>query len=86
MEETYSKLNSTQKIVVKLLQELITESTDQPTLKSLLHINRLQSLPAFYQPAPRINQPTGFSTSWPLFISGLFTGLSLMTGLIMCSP
>ena len=158
MEETYSKLNSTQKIVVKLLQQLIseytdwvpakqpctvasttgyrvyrpvtgytalyslphptsyrvfrpspfncvdsgagrqqtsttygfnrpvTESTDQPALKRLLHISRLQSLTAFYQPAPRINQPTGFSTSWPLFISSLFIGLRLMTGLIMCSP
>ena len=26
------------------------------------------------------------STSWPLLISSLFTGLRLMTGLIMCSP
>ena len=29
MEETYSKLNSTQKIVVKLLQQLVTECTDR---------------------------------------------------------
>ena len=31
----------------------------QPALNSLLHINRLQNLPAYYQPAPKINQPTG---------------------------
>ena len=29
MEETYSKLNSTQKIVVNLLQQLVTEYTDR---------------------------------------------------------
>ena len=29
MEETCSKLNSTQKIVVKLLQRLVTECTDR---------------------------------------------------------
>ena len=29
MEETHSKLNSTQKIVVNLLQQLVTECTDQ---------------------------------------------------------
>ena len=69
----------------------VTESTDrvpatQPALNSLLHISRLQNLPAYYQPAPRINQPTGLSISWPLFSSSLFTGLRLMTGLITCSP
>ena len=31
-------------------------------------------------------QPTGLSTGWPLLISSLFTGLRLMTGLIMSSP
>ena len=29
MEETYSKLNLTQKIVVKLLHQLVTECTDR---------------------------------------------------------
>ena len=43
MEETYSKLNSTQKIVVNFLQQLVTECSDrvpatQPALNSLLHI------------------------------------------------
>ena len=102
MKETCSKLNSTQKIVVNLLQQLITvylpatqpctvasttgysvpaeyrlhsllqlfqqlvtECTDrvpatQPALNSLLHISRLQSLPAYYQPAPKITNPKVF--------------------------
>ena len=133
MKETYSKLNSTQRIVVNFLHQLVTECTDrvpvtqpcivasitdysvptgytgyrlhslvqlfqqlvtecsdwipatQPSLNGLLHISRLQNLPAYYQPAPRITTPRS-STSWPFLISSLFTGLRLMTGLIMCSP
>ena len=54
--------------LVQLLQQLVTESTGyrvyrpatQPTLNSLLHISRLQSLPAYYQPAPRITNPKVF--------------------------
>ena len=74
--------------LVQLFQQLVTECTNrvlatQPALNSLLHISRLQSLPAYYQPAPRITNPRS-STSWPLCISSLFTGLRLMTGLIMC--
>ena len=65
MKETYSKLNSTQKIVANFLQQLVTECTNlvvatQPALNSLLHISRLQSLPAYYQPAPRITNPKVF--------------------------
>ena len=122
MKETYSKLNSTQRIVVNFLQQLVTECTDrvpvtqpctfasttdysvptgytalysyptigysvptgyrlhslvqlfqqlvtectegvpatQPSLNSLLHISRLQSLPAYYQPAPRITNSKVF--------------------------
>ena len=102
MKETYSKLNSTQKIVVNFLQQLVTECTDrvpvtqpctvasttdysvptgytalysypnkwsqctdrvpatQPSLNSLLHIGQLQSLPAYYQPAPRITNSKVF--------------------------
>ena len=76
--------------LVQLFQQLVTECTNrvpatQPALNSLLCISRLQSLPAYYQPAPRITNPRS-STSWPLLISSLFTGLRLMTGLIMCSP
>ena len=121
MKETYSKLNSTQRIVVNFLQQLVTECTDRvpvtqpctvasttdysvPTgytalyiylnywlqctdrvpatqpctvfsttgyrvyrlvqathssLNSLLHISQLQSLPAYYQPAPRIPKLQG---------------------------
>ena len=32
----------------------------QPALNSLLHISRLQILPAYYQPAPRITNPKVF--------------------------
>ena len=38
MEETYSKLNSTQKIVVKLFQQLVTECTGWYWLHSLVHL------------------------------------------------
>ena len=38
MEETYSKLNLTQKIVVKLLQQLFTECTGWYWLHSLVHL------------------------------------------------
>ena len=127
MKETYSKLNSTQRIVVNFLHQLVTKCTDrvpvtqpctvasitdysvptghtalysypsnwlqctdrvpatQPSLNGFLHISRLQNLPAYYQPGPRITTPRS-STSWPFLISSLFTGLRLMTGLIMCSP
>ena len=64
------------------VNRLVTESTDQP--HSLLHINRLQSLPITNQHQESPTQRS--STSWPLLISSLFTGLRLMTGLIMYSP
>ena len=38
MAETYSQLNFTQKIVVKLFQQLVTECTDQYRLYSLVHL------------------------------------------------
>ena len=131
MKETLSKLNFNTKIVVNLLQQLVTECTDQvpatqplyslpesiqlcvdsgagrqlvstrygfkqlvtestdrpatqPALNSLLHINRLQSLPITNQHQESPTQRS--STSWPLLISSLFTSLRLMTGLIMYSP
>ena len=57
----------------------------QPALNSLLHISRLQSLPPItnqHQESPTQRS----STIWPLLIRSLFIGLTLMTGLIMCSP
>ena len=48
MEETRSKLNSTQKIVVNLLQQLVTECTDQVLATqpcTVASTNWLQSLP-----------------------------------------
>ena len=56
----------------------------QPALNSLLHINRLQSLPITNQHQESPTQRS--STSWPLLISSLFTSLRLMTGLRMYSP
>ena len=44
MEETYSKLNSTQKIVVKLFQQLVTECTGSTTLYTCFD-KWLQSVP-----------------------------------------
>ena len=38
MEETYSKMNSTHKIVVTMLQQLVTECTDWYWLHSLVHL------------------------------------------------
>ena len=61
---------------------LVTESTDRP--HSLLHINRLQSLPIANQHQESPTQRS--STRWPILISSQFTGLRLMTGLIMYSP
>ena len=61
---------------------LVIESTDRT--HSLLHINRLQSLPITNQHQKSPTQRS--STSWPRLISSLFTGLRLMTGLIMYSP
>ena len=45
MEETYSQLNSTQNIVVKLLLQWVTECTDYTALYPCLN-NWLQSVPA----------------------------------------
>ena len=58
--------------LVQSFQQLVTECTHrlQPALNSLPYISRLQNLPA---------------SSWSLLISSLFTGLRLMTGLIVCS-
>ena len=69
--ECTDRLNS----LVQSFQQLVTECTHrvlatQPVLNSLLYISWLQNLPA---------------SSWPLLISSLFTGLRLMTGLIVCS-
>ena len=61
---------------------LVTESTDRP--HSFLHINRIQSLAITNQHQESPTQMS--STRWPLLISSLFTGLRLMTGLIMYSP
>ena len=69
--ECTDRLNS----LVQSFQQLVTECihrvpATQPALNSLLYISRLQNLSA---------------SSWPLLISSLFTGLRLMTGLIVCS-
>ena len=53
---------------------LVTESTDRP--HSLLHINQLQNLPITNQHQESPTQRS--STSWPLLISSLFTGLRLL--------
>ena len=49
--------------------------------------NRPVTGPSWLLPTSTKNhQPTDLSISWQLLISSLFTGLRLMTGLIMCSP
>ena len=56
MEGTYSKLNSTQNIVVKLLQQLVTECTDQVLATQPLY--SLPEPPAGY----RVIQPSPFNS------------------------
>ena len=102
MEEMRSKLNSTQKIVVNLLQQLVTECTDRVPVTPPCTVvsttgyivyrpgtalyscfnNWLQSVPTRY----RLHSLCTAYLTPHLFISRLFTGLRLMTGLIMCSP
>ena len=48
MQETCSKLNSTQNIVVKLLQQLITEPTDQVPVTQ----------PCTVYPTQQVTEPT----------------------------
>ena len=50
MEETCSKLNSTQKIVVNLLQQLVTECTDRvPATQPLYSLHAPPPLPTGYR-------------------------------------